>query len=147
MNNISTLSTTDLIEAYNIEQASHIFPWLKTVFLTNQGERFLNLKLSVNRQMAGFAITQIILNEASLLNIAIHPQWQRCGFGYHLLDQLLKKLTNRGVITVWLEVRASNTRAIALYNKCGFNQVTLRRNYYPSITKREDAIIMAIQLD
>ncbi|NIH11182.1 MAG: ribosomal protein S18-alanine N-acetyltransferase [Serratia symbiotica] len=146
MNSISTLTAADLTTAYNIEQASHAFPWTEATLASNQGERYLNLKLSTDGQMAGFAITQIVLDEATLFNITIHPQWQRCGFGRRLLHVLIEQLTRRGVVTLWLEVRASNAAAIALYDDLGFNQVTLRRNYYPSANGREDTIVMALPL-
>ncbi|MNR57792.1 ribosomal-protein-alanine N-acetyltransferase [compost metagenome] len=50
------------------------------------------------------------------------------------------------MVTLWLEVRASNRAAIALYEDLGFNEVTVRRNYYPSANGREDAIVMALPL-
>jgi ribosomal-protein-alanine N-acetyltransferase len=109
---------------------------------SNQGERYLNLKLSADGQMAGFDITHIVLDEATLFNITIHQQWQRCGFCLCLLHVLIEQLTSRGVVTLWLEVRASNAAAIALYDDLGFNQVTLRHNYYHSANGHEDAIVM-----
>lgn len=146
MNKISSLTTADLATAFTIEQASHAFPWSQTTFASNQGDRYLNLKLEADGQLAGFAITQIVLDEATLFNIAIHPQWQRRGFGRALLEALITELETRGVVTLWLEVRASNRAALALYEEMGFNEVTLRRNYYPSANGREDAIVMALPL-
>ena len=55
-------------------------------------------------------------------------------------------LEKRGVATLWLEVRASNAAAIALYESLGFNEATIRRNYYPTTDGREDAIIMALPI-
>ncbi|VAX76260.1 Ribosomal-protein-alanine acetyltransferase [Serratia symbiotica] len=146
MNSISSLTEADITTAYNIEQLSHTFPWTKDTLSSNQGERYLNLKSSTNWQMVGFAITQMVLDEATLFNIAIHPQWQRCGFGRRLLCGLINKLTHRGVVTLWLEVRANNVAAIGLYEDLGFHQVTLRRNYYYGANGREDAIIMSLIL-
>jgi ribosomal-protein-alanine N-acetyltransferase len=146
MNKISTLTAADLATAFTIEQASHAFPWTQATFATNQGDRYLNLKLEADEQMAGFAITQIVLDEATLFNIAIHPDWQRQGFGRQLLEALIAQLEPRGVFTLWLEVRASNRAAIALYEDLGFNEVTIRRNYYPAAHGREDAIVMALPL-
>ncbi len=77
MNSTSTLTAADLTTAYNIEQASHAFPWTEATLASNQGERYLNLKLGTGGRMTGFAITQIVLNEATLFNITIYPQWQR----------------------------------------------------------------------
>lgn len=146
MNNISPLTTADLAIAFKIEQASHAFPWTEATLASNQGERYLNLKLENAGQMAGFAITQVVLDEATLFNIAIHPSWQRRGFGRMLLTALIAQLEARGVVTLWLEVRASNRAAIALYEDLGFNEVTVRRNYYPATHGREDAIVMALPL-
>ncbi|MFI8415066.1 ribosomal protein S18-alanine N-acetyltransferase [Serratia sp. NPDC078593] len=146
MNNISILTAADLATAYQIEQASHAFPWTEATLASNQGERYLNLKLEEEGQLAGFAITQIVLDEATLFNIAIGPQWQRRGCGRALMNALIAELETRGVVTLWLEVRASNHAAIALYDQLGFNEVTVRRNYYPSVSGREDAIVMALPL-
>ncbi|EEP92756.1 Ribosomal-protein-alanine acetyltransferase [Yersinia kristensenii ATCC 33638] len=96
--------------------------------------------------MAGFAITQIVLDEATLFNIAIDPQYQRQGCGRLLLEHVIAQLETRNIVTLWLEVRASNSRAIALYESLGFNEVSVRRNYYPSADGREDAIMMALPM-
>ena len=115
-------------------------------FASNQGERYLNYRLLVGDVMAAFAITQVVLDEATLFNIAVDPAWQRKGLGRQLLEHLIGELEKRGVLTLWLEVRASNTAAIALYESLGFNEATIRRNYYPTAQGREDAIIMALPI-
>ncbi|WP_392432379.1 ribosomal protein S18-alanine N-acetyltransferase [Yersinia sp. HM-2024] len=146
MKQISILTPADLATAYQIEQASHAFPWTEKTLASNQGERYLNFKLNVGEQMAGFAITQIVLDEATLFNIAIDPKYQRQGCGRLLLEHVITELEKRQIVTLWLEVRASNARAIALYESLGFNEVSVRRNYYPSVDGREDAIMMALPM-
>ncbi|EEH9326262.1 ribosomal-protein-alanine N-acetyltransferase [Salmonella enterica] len=146
MNTISILSTTDLPAAWQIEQRAHAFPWSEKTFFGNQGERYLNLKLTADDRMAAFAITQVVLDEATLFNIAVDPDFQRRGLGRMLLEHLIDELEKRGVVTLWLEVRASNAAAIALYESLGFNEVTIRRNYYPTAQGHEDAIIMALPI-
>ena len=146
MNTISSLTTTDLARAYEIETRAHAFPWSEKTFASNQGERYLNYRLRVGDVMAAFAITQVVLDEATLFNIAVDPAWQRQGLGRQLLEHLIGELEKRGVSTLWLEVRASNTAAIALYESLGFNEATIRRNYYPTAQGREDAIIMALPI-
>lgn len=96
--------------------------------------------------MAGFAITQWVLDEATLFNIAVDPAYQRRGLGKKLLNHLIEQLQQRDIFTLWLEVRASNQAAIALYEQTGFNEVSVRRNYYPAHHGREDALIMALSL-
>lgn len=146
MNQISALTVADLTAAWHIEQASHAFPWTPKTLASNQGERYLNLKLTVNDTLAAFAITQTVMDEATLFNIAVHPDFQRRGLGRSLLQHLIAELEQRGILTLWLEVRQSNQPAIALYQALGFNDVSVRRNYYPAAVGREDAIIMALPL-
>jgi len=93
-------------------------------------------------QVVGFCILQPVLDEANLLLMAIHPSQQGKGLGYQLLDASLAQLKNNP-IQVFLEVRESNEAAIALYEKSGFHQIDLRKNYYPKPDGgREHAIIM-----
>ncbi|OVZ92232.1 ribosomal-protein-alanine N-acetyltransferase [Yersinia frederiksenii] len=146
MKQISILTPADLATAYQIEQASHAFPWTEKTLVSNQGERYLNFKLTVDQHMVGFAITQMVLDEATLFNIAIDPQHQRQGYGRLLLEHVIAQLETRNIFTLWLEVRASNAGAIALYESLGFNEVSVRRNYYPSVNGREDAIMMALPM-
>ncbi|VDZ96197.1 ribosomal-protein-alanine acetyltransferase [Salmonella enterica subsp. enterica] len=79
--------------------------------------------------MAAFAITQVVLDEATLFNIAVDPDFQRRGLGRMLLEHLIDELEKRGVVTLWLEVRASNAAAIALYESLG-----LTRRRFAAIT-------------
>lgn len=146
MNTISTLSTTDLPRAFQIETRAHAFPWSEKTFASNQGERYMNLQLAVGGDMAAFAITQVVLDEATLFNIAVDPAFQRRGLGRELLEAVIDEVEKRGVATLWLEVRASNAAAIALYESLGFNEADVRRNYYPTADGHEDAIVMALPL-
>lgn len=146
MNKISSLTASDLAAAYAIEQRSHAFPWSEKTFASNQGDRYFNLRLDVDGVMAAFAVTQVVLDEATLFNIAVDPAYQRKGLGRALLEHLIAELEAQDVFTLWLEVRASNTAARALYESLGFNEATIRRNYYPAKEGREDAIIMALPL-
>lgn len=146
MNRISSLNADGLAQAFAIEQRSHAFPWSEKTFASNQGERYFNLRLDVDDEMAAFAITQVVLDEATLFNIAVSPAFQRRGLGRALLEHLICELEQKQILTLWLEVRASNVAAIALYESLGFNEATIRRNYYPTADGREDAIIMALPL-
>lgn len=146
MKTISPLTTEQLPQAFTIEQASHAFPWSEKTLFSNQGERYLNLQIEVDQVMVGFAITQVVLDEATLFNIAIAPNYQGQGLGRQLLDYLILQLQQRDVLTLWLEVRASNNKAIRLYQSMGFNEASVRHNYYPAQNGREDAIIMALAI-
>ncbi|WP_306587410.1 ribosomal protein S18-alanine N-acetyltransferase [Hafnia paralvei] len=143
---ISPLTEADFNAAFEIERASHAFPWTEKTFLSNHGERYYNLKLECDGVLAAFAITQVVLDEATLFNIAVAPTQQRKGLGRGLLEALISDLEEKGIVTLWLEVRDSNRAAIALYESLGFNEVSVRRHYYPAADGREDARIMALPL-
>ncbi|MDY3124060.1 MAG: ribosomal protein S18-alanine N-acetyltransferase [[Actinobacillus] rossii] len=144
---ISPIQEKDFEQLFDIEQAAHLVPWSIGTLKNNMGERYLNLKIECNDQIVGFAICQTVLDEATLFNIAIHPNYQGQKLGFTLLNALIEQLRNKGILTLWLEVRESNQNAIRLYEKLNFNEVDIRKNYYPTPNgKRENAVIMAAYL-
>ena len=143
MKTISDLTNADLPIAFQLEKCCHLFPWSENTFYSNQGERYLNKKIIVDDQLVGFLICQTVVDEASLFNIAIHPDYRKQGLAKLLLKQLITELDAKQVKMLWLEVRESNTVAIALYQQLGFNEISVRKNYYPTKHGKEDAIIMA----
>lgn len=143
---ILSLSPDDFNLAYTLEKHCHAFPWSKKNFFSNQGNHYLNFRLNIDNVMAAFVISKMVLNEATLFNIAVDPVYQRSGLGRQLLGHLIRALIQNGVETLWLEVRVSNDAAIMLYEKLGFNQVSVRNNYYPAAKGCEDALIMALTL-
>ncbi|BFU59435.1 MULTISPECIES: ribosomal protein S18-alanine N-acetyltransferase [Rodentibacter] len=143
---ILTVEENDFDRLYEIEQQAHLVPWSLGTLKNNQGEHYLNLKLVKNNRIIGFAICQTVLDEATLFNIALEPAYQGNGFGKLLLIGLMEKLKEKGILTLWLEVRESNP-ARQLYEKQGFNEVDIRKNYYPLPDgKRENAVVMACYL-
>ena len=144
---ISAIISSDFDRLFEIEQAAHLVPWTKGTLLNNQGDRYLNLKLSVENQIVAFTICQTVLDEATLFNIAVAPEFQGKGYGKRLLSALILQLQQQGIQTLWLEVRESNHSAQQLYTQLGFNEVTIRKNYYPVPNGgRENAVVMALYL-
>lgn len=144
---ISPITELDFDTLFEIEQAAHLVPWSMGTLKNNTGERYLNLKLAIEQRTVGFAICQTVLDEATLFNLAIHPDFQGKKLGQSLLEELMLQLQKKGIMTLWLEVRESNQNAIKLYEKLNFNEVDIRKNYYPTPDgKRENAIIMAAYL-
>ena len=144
---IEHIIATDFDRLFEIEQQAHIIPWSKGTLWNNQGERYLNLKLLEQGKIVGFAICNVVLDEATLFNIAVDPAEQGKGYGKALLQGLITELSQKDVITLWLEVRESNIKAQQLYTQLGFNEVTVRKHYYPLPDgKKENAIVMALYL-
>jgi len=92
-------------------------------------------------EIAGFAVFYRVRDEAELRNIAVHPVHQRKGIARALLAAGIRSLEGAGARRIFLEVRASNQTAIALYLTAGFNRLYARRDYYRDPV--EDALVMA----
>ena len=82
--------------------------------------------------------------EADVMNVAVAPEFRRQGIGEGLMVALMDALRDKGMESLTLEVRASNSPAIALYDRLGFTEVGRRPNYYTD--PREDALIMRKEL-
>ena len=90
--------------------------------------------------VVGYVGSQSTVDETDVMNVAVHPEYRRKGIAEALMEKLVQELKLRGSHALMLEVRASNAPAIALYEKLGFGQVGLRKNYYRN--PKEDALIL-----
>ncbi|SVC60732.1 uncharacterized protein METZ01_LOCUS313586, partial [marine metagenome] len=88
----------------------------------------------------GYAVLWCILDQGELANMAVTLQFRGNGLGAHLMASVLEVARDRGVRTMYLEVRASNERAVELYRRFGFCDVGLRKGYYQD--PKEDARMM-----
>lgn len=137
------MTAADLPAVFAIEQVSHRSPWpmrgLEESLAAHQGI----VLLDANAQILGFAFVQKIVDEAHVLDIAIAPSARAKGYGRQLMLYLMEQVMTTGISLWFLEVRASNTHAIALYTSLGFNEMGVRRNYYRDAQGSEDAVLMA----
>ena len=96
----------------------------------------------------GLVLAQRILDETTLLYLAVDPASRRRGIGQLLLQQLQVEASAAGGARIVLEVREGNAAARGLYTGCGFEVIGERRNYYPALngqSGREHAIVLAWQ--
>ena len=91
-------------------------------------------------RVAGYVGSQTVMGETDMMNIAVHPDYRRRGVAEALVNALVEDLKKQESHCLTLEVRASNEAAQKLYEKLGFAQVGLRKNYYRN--PREDALIL-----
>lgn len=138
---IRLMQIADIDAVTQIEQQVQSHPWTRTQF-EEAVSAYQSTIIEYVGKVVGFCILQPVLDEANLLLMAIDPSQQGKGLGFQLLEESIQLLKNNPV-QIFLEVRESNTAAIRLYEKAGFHQIDLRKNYYPnSGGGREHAIIM-----
>nr|WP_276584082.1 ribosomal protein S18-alanine N-acetyltransferase [Pseudomonas sp. RIT-PI-AD] len=139
------MTEADLDAVLALEQAAFSHPWSRGIFLDGLKSYDCWVMFEGERQV-GHGVIQIILDEAHLLNITVHPGCQGRGLGLHLLEHLMRRAYARDARECFLEVRASNLSAYRLYERYGFNEIGRRRDYYPAPGGREDALVMACTL-
>jgi len=97
--------------------------------------------------IAGFVVFSIAGGEAEILNIAVDPPHQRAGTGSRLLGAALARARREDARRCHLDVRESNAVARAFYRAAGFTECGRRRRYYRAGEEREDAILLAVDID
>jgi ribosomal-protein-alanine N-acetyltransferase len=131
-----------------IEAESHVTPWALDTLQSSADDRHTSTAMLIDNQVAAYSILMHNVDDWELLNITVAPELQGFGLGRKLLMQGLDaaRLANRD--SVFLEVRPSNIAALALYTRCGFTQVGVRKGYYRTekIDVQEDAVIMRCTL-
>ena len=96
-------------------------------------------------KVAGYVGSQSVMGESDMMNVAVHPDFRRQGVAEKLVLELVAALAKNDNHCLTLEVRASNVSAISLYEKLGFAQIGLRKNYYRN--PKEDALILRKEWD
>ncbi|MDH3548962.1 MAG: ribosomal protein S18-alanine N-acetyltransferase [Gammaproteobacteria bacterium] len=143
---IRDMSHDDVFMVSDIERRSYEFPWSHGVFRDCLLAGYQNIVLVRDSSVVGYGVLSIAAGEAHILNICVHPDYRSHGYGEKLLDELLFRARAASVRTIFLEVRPSNERAIALYRKKGFHKVANRPAYYQADKGREDAAVLAKKL-
>ncbi|WP_440055275.1 ribosomal protein S18-alanine N-acetyltransferase [Pseudoalteromonas sp. T1lg65] len=129
-----------------IETACHAFPWTENTMRSCLHGRYFNCAATVENELVGFYIAEVAGPDHTLMDICVHPQWQGKGIAKQLLNELIARSEEMQAENIFLEVRASNRVAIALYEAAGFVEMGIRKNYYPTAQGNEDAILMALPL-
>lgn len=145
--NLRPMTEEDLTNVMLIEMAAYSFPWNLRIFQDCLRAGYLAYVLEETHYLLGYGLMSLAVEEAHILNLCVHPDRQRCGHGRRILRYLLDTAKQRQAKTAFLEVRPSNQFALRLYTQMGFNQIGVRKGYYPvHPKKREDALILALEL-
>lgn len=143
---LSPMLATDLVAVHAIETAANQFPWSLKNFEDSLQSGYQGWVVRETEKVIAYALVQHVLDEAHLLNICVHPAEQGKGLGRKLLNAVIDAVCLRGSNLIVLEVRRSNRRAQELYLSAGFNEMSVRRGYYPAVQGREDAVMMGMTL-
>ncbi|WP_390518628.1 ribosomal protein S18-alanine N-acetyltransferase [Vibrio fortis] len=138
-----SISESHLDAIWQIEQQAHTHPWSQNMIRDLDSRGGCHHVMLVDDEVVGYFYAQNIVGEVTLLNIAVAPHHQGKGYGKALIEHFLVVCEQAKAESAWLEVRESNANAFGLYEWVGFNEVDRRRNYYPTATGKEDAIIMS----
>lgn len=138
---IRKMTLQDVAQIAEIEKLCFTDPWSEAS-IASEAHNPLSLWLVAceGDAVAGYIGSQSVMGWADMMNVAVHPDFRRQGFGEALITTLENELRQSGNSCLSLEVRVSNGPAIALYQKLGFVQAGLRRNYYHK--PKEDALIL-----
>ena len=144
---IRPLAMVDLDTVMDIESQAYDFPWTQGIFRDCLRVGYCCWCYENDGLIQGYGVMTVAAGESHILNITVRPESQRQGIGGKLMKHFLQLARRHNADIAMLEVRPSNTSALRLYEKLGFNEISVRRNYYPSDNGREDALLLALSLD
>ena len=136
-----TMTSDHVSQVAQLEKECFHAPWSENSIGSELSNPLSLWLVAVDGQrVAGYVGSQTVMDEADVMNIAVSAEYRRMGIAQELVERLVSALSQRGVHSLTLEVRASNEPAKALYSKLDFQQVGRRPNYYRN--PKEDALIL-----
>lgn len=143
---ILPLRLEHLAQAYRVHSTEQPGAWSQAVFSDCLIEPYFAYQLVLDGELQGYYIGLQVLDEITLMDIAICSHYQGQGWGKFLLDDFIEQCRGRNGHEVWLEVRESNIPAINLYSSVGFELIEKRKAYYETNVGSEAALVMRLAL-
>lgn len=139
------LADLDTVMAVEVRAYSH--PWSRGNFVDSLVAGYLaEVMVAPDAQVCAYFVAMPGVDELHLLNVTVAPECQSAGLGRQLLQVVQQHGRDRGLTSLFLEVRHSNQRARDLYRRLGFAEIGVRKAYYPAAPRREDAVVMRLPL-
>lgn len=138
---IRIMQDKDVLSVSKLEKQSFSMPWSEQALekeIFNKDSLFCVCE--IDKKIIGYAGMYYVYPEGDITNIAIDKKYQGKGYAKELLNYMFELANSRGIKEFTLEVRVSNMNAIKLYEKLGFENVGVRKNFYDN--PKEDAYIM-----
>jgi [ribosomal protein S18]-alanine N-acetyltransferase len=136
------LVQNDIPRVMAIEGKVYEFPWTEGNFRDSLAAGYSSWACEMEGRFVGYGVMMLAGEDAHLLNVSIAAESQGRGLGRALVAHFMEVARGHHARILLLEVRPSNTLALGLYASMGFEQIGIRRNYYPSISGREDAMVL-----
>lgn len=141
------MSAAWLDDVLAVECSAYSHPWTRGNFADSVKAGYEAQMLVADDTLLGYFVAMKGVDEVHLLNITVAPARHGEGWGRAMLEALALWSRGQGAQWLWLEVRASNARALRIYEQNGFRRVGDRKNYYPADAGlREDAVVMSMKL-
>lgn len=137
----------DIAAVIQIENDVYPFPWSWGNFYDSLKAGYSAWTCREGSQLVGYSVFMIAVDEAHLLNISVARAAQGRGLGARLLRHAMDCAYRAGARQMLLEVRPSNEPALRLYRHFGYEQIGLRKGYYPAGNGREDALVFQRTLE
>jgi len=144
---LEPLTEAMLDAVLRVEHRAYSHPWTHGNFVDSIRAGYQLQALMGDDTLLGYFVAMEGVDEVHLLNITVAPEFQGQGWARVMLEALSLWSRGRGAHWLWLEVRASNARALHVYEAYGYRRVGERKNYYPAdLGCREDAVVMSLKL-
>jgi [ribosomal protein S18]-alanine N-acetyltransferase len=142
------MTIDDVVGIMKIESQIYDHPWTEGIFRDCIRVGYHGWVYDVDNDIQAYGLISVAANEAHILNLCVAPAFQGQGLGKKMLSRLMDTAEALNVKSVFLEVRVSNDIAISLYDKSGFNQLGVRKDYYPADKNgREDALVFGKEIN
>ena len=148
MINIRGMRARDVPDVLAIEQVSYGFPWSERIFHDCLRVGYHGwVATDIAEHVMGYGLLSVAVGEAHVLNLCVAPDLRGRGVAAVLLEAMITQALAERAETILLEVRPSNRAARRLYKRRGFKRIATRPGYYPSPEGREDALLLALDLE
>lgn len=139
--NYTDAKLSDLDNIFYLETNSYDNPWTKGILRDCLINHYDFIKAEYNNNLMGYIIAKLSIHETHILNLTISEDYRQKGIAAELLEMIFAKCYLVNSLNIFLETRVDNTPAIKLYEKHGFQRISVRKNYYQTPNGRKDAII------
>ena len=125
------MTVDDISQVAEIERQIFSIPWSEKAFKDSmESDNTIYIVAKEDNNVAGYAGMYLSFEEGNITNVAVNPSGRRKGIGEKIVRDILNRAYEKGVRDVFLEVRETNSAAIALYEKIGFKEEGIRKNFY-----------------